>query len=172
MTVSLYNAYYAAGGTAFALPPAFLTDASPDLAGRRINLSSPAPVQSLGFRPAGAFAGGTISLGTTNGLYQMDLTESTASPYVSESSSPSQVLETAGDSIERIAISSYNTYNEAYLSRYYLYIRYYYGLYKVPFFAVVPGRATGLVWDSNGTLYISGTEGLAAIYVGNYGGAS
>ena len=79
-------------------------------------------------------------------------------------------METAGDSIERIAISSYNSYAEAYLSRYYLYIRNWNGssyyVDKMPFFAVVPGRATGLAWDLNGTLYISGTEGLAAIYVG------
>jgi hypothetical protein len=166
MLVSNYNAYYAANGIAFALPPAFLLAATPSIAALRIDLPSPAPVQSLGFRPALAGAGGTLSLGTTDGVWQVGVDETTGVV----SSAPTQILETAGDSIERIAISSYNSRAEAYLSRYYLYIRNWNGssyyVDKMPFFAVVPGRATGLAWDLNGTLYISGTEGLSAIYVG------
>ncbi len=81
------------------------------------------------------------------------------------SSGPTQVAGTEGDSIERIAINSYNSSQEAYLSRYYLYL-WNSGLYKIPFFAVAPGRVTGMAWDSNGTLYLAGTEGLSAVYVG------
>jgi hypothetical protein len=167
MRLSDYNAYYAANGIAFALPPAFLKDATPTLAEHRIDLSAPAAVRSLGFRPSGVSPGGTLSLGTTDGVYQLVLNESSG---VSVTSGPTQIVETAGDTIERIAISGYNSYAEAYLSRYYLYIRNWNGssyyVNKMPFFAVYPGRATGAAWDSYGTLYISGTEGLAAIYVG------
>ena len=120
MLVSNYNAYYAANGIAFALPPAFLQAATPSIAAHRIDLPSPAPVQSLGFRPFAAGAGGTLSLGTTDGVWQVGVDESAG---VVVSSGPTQILETAGDSIERIAISSYNSRAEAYLSRYYLYIR-------------------------------------------------
>ena len=39
-------------------------------------------------------------------------------------------------------------------------------MYEIPFFAVLPGKPTGMSWDSNYVLYISGTEGLTAIDVG------
>ena len=165
MVVSSRNAYFAAGGAAFALPPAFLADGN--LEGRRVNLPSPAPVLSLGFRPdPQGLPGGNLSLGTANGVYQLTVDETTGAQATA---GPTQVMETAGDIIERIAIlnSPTDSISEAYLSRQYLYIRDYNGsLYKIPFFAVFPGRATGLAWDYNGVLYVSGTEGLAAIYVG------
>jgi hypothetical protein len=165
LVVSGYNAYYAAEGAAFALPPAFLVDGN--LAGRRIDLSSPAPVLSLGFRPSGGSPGGTLFLGTSNGVYQTFMTESTTSPYASQPPSILQVAETAGDSIELVAINNSSGYHEAYLSRYYLYLVKSGFVYRIPFFAVFPGRATGAGWDGGWTLYISGTEGLAAIYAGS-----
>jgi hypothetical protein len=169
MAVSNYNAYFAAAGGLFALPPAFLQD--PNLSVHRIDLPAPFPVQSLGFRPSGVAAGGTLSLGTSNGVWQAVVNESSG---VTVTSGPTQVAETAGDAIERIAIHRNSFYGnaEAYLSRYYLYIRTTYGVDKIPFYAVVPGRATGMAWASDGTLYISGTEGLAAIAVSAYWGGS
>jgi hypothetical protein len=177
MVNSYQYTYYAAGGSVFALPPAFLTDAPPNLKGRRIDLPAPAPVLSLGIRTG---EGNTLYLGTTNGVYTMDVSESTgpadADNYINIYSGPSQDAPldiTAGDQIERIAIPAYYSNREAYLSRYYLYIRYldYSGIEhfeKIPFFAVLPGRATGLAWDDNGySVYISGTEGLAAVYIGS-----
>jgi hypothetical protein len=53
------------------------------------------------------------------------------------------------------------------LSRYWLYIRKYGTLSKMPFFAVLPGRVTAMAWDSSWRLYISGTEGLSLINVGS-----
>ena len=172
LIVSQHNAYYAAGGAVFALPPAFLSDVlsgnPPNLEAHRIDLPSPAPVLSLGFRPDPlGLPGGTLTLGTSDGVYQAALDELVSAQLAP---GPTHIAETAGDIIERIAISSYNSRAEAYLSRYYLYIRNWNGsnyyVDKTPFFAVVPGRATGLAWDSNGTLFISGTEGLSAVYVG------
>jgi hypothetical protein len=173
LVVSDYNAYYAADGAVFALPPAFLQDPYSTLAGYRTELPGPATVQCLGFRRDVTGAqGGTLSLGTTNGIWQV-IVDETEGVISSDPSQPYPLDITAGDSIERIAISGYNDYAEAYLSRYYLYIRYYDGSYidKIPFFAVVPGRATGMTWDDKGVLYVSGTEGLAAVYVGYFGSA-
>jgi hypothetical protein len=174
MAVSNYNAYFAAGGIAFALPPAFLQDAIPTLAGHRIDppeLASLPYVHSLGFRPSGVAPGGTLSLGTTDGVWQAVIDEASG---VAVTPGPTQIAETAGDGIESIAIFTNSLYGnaEAYLSRYYLYIRTTYGVDKIPFFAVIPGRATGMAWGSDGTLYISGTEGLAAIAVAAYWGGS
>jgi hypothetical protein len=125
----------------------------------------------VGFRPAAALAP-TLYLGTSDGVWQAEVSEATTDPCVI-AAAPAQIIETAGDSIEQIAISTYNSYAEAYLSRYFLYIRNFDGtstyVERMPFFAAVPGRATGMSWDSMGTLYISGTEGLAAVYVGYYG---
>jgi hypothetical protein len=165
MTVSEYNAYYAANGKVFVLAPAYLRD--PALAENRKNLSVPAPVQSLGFRPyVSGSPGGTLYMGTTDGVWEMDVDESTSAPYVTPASSPIQAV-AAGDRIERIAINSNTTYHEAYLSRYYLYIAKSLNFYKIPFFAVIPGRATGMAWDNSWNLYISGTEGLSALYAGS-----
>ena len=127
----------------------------PNLEAHRIDLPSPAPVLSLGFRPDPlGLPGGTLTLGTSDGVYQAALDELVSAQLAP---GPTHIAETAGDIIERIAISSYNSRAEAYLSRYYLYIRNWNGsnyyVDKTPFFAVVPGRATGLAWDSNGTLY-------------------
>jgi hypothetical protein len=160
MAMSSYNAYYAAGGSAFALRPAYLQN--PASAANRIDLPAPASVLSLGFRPSGN--GGTLSMGTANGVWQVAVDETSG---VTITSGPDPVTGTEGDSIERIAISSSKANQEAYLSRYYLYIQYYgYGFYKIPFFAVAPGRITGMAWSSDGTLYLAGTEGLAALFVG------
>jgi hypothetical protein len=165
MVVSKYNAYYAAGGRVLALSPAYLRD--PALAANRTDLSVPAHVQSLGFRPyVSGSPGGTLYMGTTDGVWQIDVNESTSTPYVTPASSPIQAA-AAGDSIERIAINSNTTYHEAYLSRYYLYIVKSGYPYKIPFFAVLPGRATGMAWDNSWNLYIAGTEGLSALYVGS-----
>jgi hypothetical protein len=167
MVVSENNAYYAAGGSLFALRPDYLRD--PALPANRVDLPVPAPVQSLGFRPyiSGA-EGGTLYLGTTNGVWQMDVNETSTSPYIAQASSPVQVA-AAGDSVERVAIYGSTTYHEAYLSRYYLYIVKSGYEYRIPFFAVLPGRATAMAWDNsyNYTLYIAGTEGLASIYAGS-----
>jgi hypothetical protein len=79
-----------------------------------------------------------------------------------------QIPETAGESIEKIAVSTSMTVsdNQAYLSRYWLFIKTYGSVYKIPFYAIFPGKPTGIAWDPSGVLYVSGTEGLAAVYVG------
>jgi hypothetical protein len=166
MTVSYYNAYYAADGEVFALSPAYLQE--PALAENRTYLPAPAPVLSVGFKPSGVAPGGTLYLGTTDGVWQMQVDESTTAPIASVPSAPTQIPGTAGDRIERIAINTSTGYHEAYLSRYYLYIVKSGFLYdRIPFFAMVPGRATGMAWDSNWNLYIAGSEGLAALYTGS-----
>ncbi len=164
MAISQYNAYYAAGGKVFALRPGFLQDATPTLAEYRIDIPVPVSVRSLGFRRyVSGSAGGTLYLGTTDGIWQVDVDESASAPYATPLS-PVQV--TSGDSIERVAISSYHTTREAYLSRYYLYIVNGGAVDTIPFFAVVPGRATDLVWAYD-SLYLSGSEGLSAVYIGS-----
>jgi len=108
-----------------------------------------------------------LFLGTTNGAWRMDMDESTLAPSSSVASGPIQIAGTEGDRIEMIAINPNTGSHEAYLSRYYLYIVKSGSVYRIPFFAVLPGRATGMAWDSSGNLYISGTEGMAALYVGS-----
>ena len=103
----------------------------------------------------GAIAGGIISCD-----YSV--------PVSSDPTQTPPLAVTAGDTIERIAIYTNGSVAEAYLSRYYLYIRTAYGVDKIPFFAVIPGRATGMTWSSDGTLYVSGTEGLSAVAVSAY----
>ena len=166
MVVSENNAYYAAGGSLFALRPNYLKD--PALPANRVGLPVPAPVQSLGFRPTGGAPGGTLWLGTTNGVWQMAVDETSGAPAASSATQDYPLDQAIVDSIELIAINNNSGYHEAYLSRYYLYIVKSGYLYcKIPFFAVVPGRATSMAWDSSYNLYIAGTEGLAAINIGS-----
>ncbi len=80
LAVSGYNAYFAADGAVFALPPTFLQDTTPTLAEHRVDLPAPAPTKSLGFRPLIAAAGGTLTLGTTDGVWQAGVTESVFFP--------------------------------------------------------------------------------------------
>jgi hypothetical protein len=164
MVVSANNACFATEGGAFALPPVFLT---PDLAAQRVSFSAPAKILSLGFIPSGADAP-KIIMGTTNGVWEADVISE--SPSINFATA-AQIPETAGDSINMIEISTSSPDNhQAYLSRYWLYIRRTTPplvVYRLPFFAVIPGRATGMAWDSFGKLYISGTEGLSVIDVGS-----
>ena len=105
MIVSNYNAYFVANEAAFALPGAqtlFLEDG--DLAAHRADLTAPAPVLSLGYRPAASLPA-TLSLGTTDGVYQGTVSESSTDPCASLPTT-TLVAVTAGDAIERIAISS------------------------------------------------------------------
>jgi hypothetical protein len=169
LAVSNNNAYFAATSGAFALPPAFLQDSTPTLAEHKMPFSAPADIVSLDFLPSGVFAGGTLFMGTTNGVYETVVTETTAlPPSISLSPDPAtQIPETAGQKIEWVAISRYNpTANQAFLSNYWLFLRKSGFVYEIPFFAVLPGKPTGMAWDSSGVLYISGTEGLSAVYVG------
>jgi len=163
MVVSSNNAYFATEGGAFALPPAFLLDSTPTLAEHQMSFSAPDEILSLGYKPptAGPM---TLFMGTTNGVWE--------APVTSESpvtlGTLTQIPETAGQTIDFIDISSvWTDANQAYLSRYFLYIRKYGTVYKIPFFAVIPGKATGMTWSSDTKLYISGTEGLSVIYVGS-----
>jgi len=166
LTVSANNAYFATESGAFALPPAFLSD--PSLAAYKMPFLAPAPIMSLDFLPTGGLPGGTLFMGTTNGVYMGTVTEITSPPSISLSA-VTQIPETAGQKIEHIAISKYySNSNQAFLSNYWLYIRKSLTeTYEIPFFAVLPGKPTGMSWDSSGVLYISGTEGLSAVYVGS-----
>jgi hypothetical protein len=167
MVLSDYNAYFVTDSGAFALPPAFLQDSTPTVPEHRIPLSAPAKVLSLGFRPGGASAP-ELHMGTTDGAWVATVTESSGTVSIG---TPTQIPETAGDRIERIEISRDRPDEcQAYFSRYWLYIRqtiigYPTEVYKYPFFAVFPGKVTGMVWDPSGVLYISGTEGLSALQV-------
>jgi hypothetical protein len=159
------GAYFAASGEGFALPPAFVQDLNPTVAKHRKDFSAPAPILSLGVR---TFAAGPslLYMGTTDGVWYMSVDETT---YEFGVATPlAQIPETAGEPIEQIAISSLmrTSDNQAYLSRYYLFIRWWSSIYKIPFYAVFPGKPTGIAWDPTGVLYVSGTEGLAAVYVG------
>ena len=166
LAVSDNNAYFATTSGSFALPPAFLSD--PSLAAYKMPFLAPAPIMSLDFLPTGGLPGGTLFMGTTNGVYMGTVTEITSPPSISLSA-VTQIPETAGQKIEHIAISKYySNSNQAFLSNYWLYIRKSLTeTYEIPFFAVLPGKPTGMSWDSSGVLYISGTEGLSAVYVGS-----
>ena len=168
LAVSNNFAYFATASGAFALPPAFLTD--PTLAEHKMPFSAPADIVSLDFVPTIAFAGGKLYMGTTNGAYEADVTETTTPPRsISLSPDPAtQIPETAGQKIEWIAISrDWPDANQAFLSNYWLFIRKGVTVYEIPFFAILPGKPTGMAWDSSNVLYISGTEGLSAINVGS-----
>jgi hypothetical protein len=157
------NAFFAASGAGFALPAAFLQDAAPTLAAYRKSFSAPAPIQALGVRSG---APSTVYMGTTDGVWYASMDETT---YEFGVATPlDRIVETAGEPIEKIAVSTWATGsdNQAYLSRYWLFIKTWGSLYKIPFFAVFPGKATGIAWDSSHNLYISGTEGLSAVLVG------
>ena len=163
LAVSDNNAYFATKSGAFALPPAFLQDLTPTLAEHKMPFSAPADIVSLDFLPSGIFAGGTLYMGTTDGVWEATSTESAGISV----GTALQIPGTEGQKIEHIAVSRYNpSVNQAFLSNYWLYIRYYSTVYEIPFFAVLPGKLTGMAWDSSGVLYISGTEGLSAVYVG------
>ena len=163
MVVSNNNAYFATEGGAFALPPAFLLDSTPTLAGHQMNFSAPDEILSLGYRPP-TVGPITLFMGTTDGVWEAQVTNE--SPVTL--GTLTQIPETAGQNIDMIDISSaWPDANQAYLSRYFLYIRKYGTVYKIPFFAVIPGKATGMTWSSDEKLYISGTEGLSLLYVGS-----
>jgi len=155
------NAFFAASGAGFALPPAFLTD--PVMAKHRKNFSAPAPIQALGVRSG---APSMVYMGTTDGVWFASMDETN---YEFAVDTPlDRILETAGEPIEKIAVSTWTSSsdNQAYLSRYWLFIKTGGSVYKIPFYAVFPGKPTGIAWDSSHNLYISGTEGLAAVSVG------
>jgi hypothetical protein len=163
LAVSDNNAYFATTSGSFALPPAFLTDSTPTLAEHKMPFSAPADIVSLDFLPTIAFAGGTLYMGTTDGVWEATSTESAGISV----GTALQIPGTEGQKIEHIAVSRYNpSVNQAFLSNYWLYIRKYGTVYEIPFFAVLPGKPTGMAWDSSGVLYISGTEGLSSVYVG------
>jgi hypothetical protein len=159
------NAYFATEGGAFALPWDFLLDSPPKFAEKRMNFSGPAKILSLEYIPP-SVAAARIIMGTTNGVWEGDITSE--SPVTI--GTLTQIPETAGHAIEMIDLSGYNPYwLQAFLSRYYLYIREDTIVYKFPFFAVLPGKVTGMTWNSDifATLYISGSEGLSVLYVGS-----
>lgn len=163
MVVSNNNAYFAAEGGAFALPPAFLLDSTPTLAEHQMNFSAPDEILSLGYQPP-TVGPITLFMGTTNGVWEAQVTNE----FPVTLGTLTQIPETAGQTIDFIDISSvWPDANQAYLSRYFLYIRKYGTVYKIPFFAVFPGRVTGMSWSSDTKLYISGTEGLSVLYVGS-----
>lgn len=156
-------AYFATDDGAFALPISFLNDPSPSISEYRMNFSAPAEILSLGCIPI-VGAPDKLFIGTTNGVWETDVLNE--SPLTL--GSLTQIPETAGETIEIIDISEYWTNaNQAFLSRYYLYIRYYGAVYKIPFFAVLPGKVTGITWTDFSELYISGTEGLSVLDVGS-----
>ena len=163
MVVSNNNAYFATEGGAFALPPAFLLDSTPTLAKYQMNFSAPDEILSLGYQPP-TVGPITLFMGTTNGVWEAQVTnESPVTLGIL-----TQIPETVGQTINFIDISSvWPDANQAYLSRYFLYIRKSGTVYKIPFFAVAPGRVTGMTWSSDTKLYISGTEGLSVLYVGS-----
>ncbi len=158
------NAFFAASGKGFGLPPAFLTD--PDLAKHRKDFSAPAPILSLAMRPGAVSSIGTLYIGTTDGVWYQSVDE--ANLTYGATLALTQVPETAGEPIEQMAFSTsmVSSDNQAYLSRYWLFIKSYSNVYKIPFFFIFPGKPTGMAWDSSGNLYLSGSEGLAAVYVG------
>ena len=99
MAVGSGSAFFATSSGAFALPPAFLQDAIPDPAARRVAFSAPMPILSLGVRTG---APSTLYMGTADGVWYMSVDES---KLTFETPTPlTQVLETAGEKIEQIAI--------------------------------------------------------------------
>jgi hypothetical protein len=166
MACSDLYAYYAASGGAFALPPNILADTTPSIVEHRLNFSAPAKILSLAIIPKVA-SPSEIYLGTMNGAWEGQITEDdpAVDPNISLGAL-SQVAETAGYGITQITVSSYFDYT-AYLSRYYLFIREDGLVTRFPFFAVIPGKASGLDWSNDGvTLYIAGSEGLSSLYIG------
>ena len=134
-------------------------------------------------RPAGAGPGtvsgvpvlagacrGTLSLGTTDWVWQAEVDETrrgvTNYPALPRCMKPPGTASSGSPSPPTTATLRHTfpaiTCTSARLT----------AVDKIPFFAVIPGRATGMAWDSNGTLYISGTEGLAAVDVWAYYGGS
>ncbi len=164
MALGGMNAFFAASGKGFALPPAFLTD--PDLSKHRKDFSAPAPILSLAVRPGAGSPTGRLYMGTTDGVWYESVDESKLT--FGDTTALTQIPETAGERIEQMAFSSsmLTSDNQAYLSRYWLFISSWGTVKKIPFYAVFPGKPTGMAWDSSGNLYLSGTEGLAAVYVG------
>jgi hypothetical protein len=165
IVLSNTNAYFATDGGSFALPWDFLLDSSPKFAEKRMNFSGPAKILSLGYVPIGG-APDRLMMGTTNGVWDAELANE--SPVTI--GTLSQIPETAGDSIEMIETSNYNpSWFQAYLSRYFLYVSKYGSVNRYPFFAVLPGKVTGMTWNSDidAKLYISGTEGLSVLHLGS-----
>ncbi len=164
LAIGSSTAFFATGGGAFALPAVFLQDALPDLAARRVPIPAPPlPILCLDLRTG---TPGTLYMGTADGVWYMSADE--AKLTFGSPTPLTRVPETAGARIEQIAVhpTMVTSDNQAYLSRYWLFIRTFGTVYRIPFFAVFPGKPTGLAWDSAGVLYISGTEGLSAVYVG------
>jgi len=157
MTVSNSNAYFATEGGAFALPWDILSDPQPNFNDKRMDFSGPYEILSLGY-----VLPNILLMGTTNGAWE--------APVTSESpltiGTLTQIPETAGETIEMIAVSSSGRY-QAFLSRYFLYIRDGSYVDKYPFFAVLPGKVTGMTWFDDSRLYISGTEGLSVLHLGS-----
>jgi hypothetical protein len=169
MVLSTNNAYFATEGGAFALPPDFLI--TPDLATQKVSFSAPGKILSLGFIPGGA-AAPKIIMGTTNGAYASEITESPSISFGAASPITDFDGNSITDSITMVEVSPFSGgRHQAFMSRYWLYIYYdnfsYAAIYKLPFFAVIPGKATGLAWDNAGRLYVSGTEGMSIIDVGS-----
>ncbi len=108
----------------------------------------------------------TIYLGTTNGVYKADLTETSSTPIQN-----AKLLEwTKGDSFNKIAINSAG--DIAMRSRYNLYIEDGTGTHAYSFISGLPvssdseGALTSMSWGTGSnakTLYIAGNEGLVAI---------
>ncbi len=158
------NAFFASSGGAFALPPAFLTD--PVMSKHRKDFTAPAPILSLAVRPGAGAPIGLLYMGTTDGVWYMSVDESNLT--FGSPTALTQIPETAGERIEQMAFSSsmLASDNQAYLSRYWLFISTWGTVRKIPFYAVFPGKPTGIAWDPSGALYVSGSEGLSAVYVG------
>lgn len=151
-------AYFATDHSAFILPTSFLTDPTPSISEHRTNFSAPAEILSLGCIPR-VGAPDVLFMGTTNGVWQADVDEAKATI-----GNLTQIPETAGETIEMIEVSSSGSY-QAFLSRYFLYIRNGSYVDKYPFFAILPGKVTGMTWFGDSRLYISGTEGLSVLYI-------
>lgn len=165
LVMSGTNAYFATEGGAFALPFDFLLDSPPKFDEKRMNFSGPAEILSLGYLPP-ATAAGRLLMGTTDGAWEAELAGETPVTI----GILTQIPETAGQSIEMISTFENNpTWLQAFLSPYFLYIRKSGTVYRFPFFAVLPGKVTGMTWNSdiNARLYISGSEGLSVLYIGS-----
>ncbi len=164
MACSDWYAYYATSGGAFALPPNILADTTPSIAEHRLSFSAPAKILSVAINTETDY----IYLGTANGAWEGLVTEDDPAgvPNVSVGVL-TQIPETAGYGITQITVSSDSGY-AAYLSRYYLFIRKGVLVTRFPFFAVIPGKASGLDLGNinDWTLYIAGSEGLSSLYIG------
>ena len=157
MTVSNNNAYFATEGGAFALPWDILPDPQPNFNDKRMGFSGPSEILSLGY-----VLPNKLLMGTTNGAWEAQLTSE--SPVTI--GTLTQIPETAGEGIEMIEVSSSGSY-QAFLSRYFLYIRNGLNVDKYPFFAILPGKVTDMTWFDDSRLYISGTEGLSVLHLGS-----